>query len=370
MRYWGKYVPVAQRRAKAERQLNKLRKQGKAVEPVAIDGRCIARTFWGKGWCDHLESFSDYANRLPRGRTYVRNGSVCHLEIGPGRIEALVIGSALYQVTIHIRPLVSDKWVAIKKKCAGRIGSMLELLQGKMSDQVMAVVTDRTKGLFPQPGEIELDCSCPDWALMCKHVAAVLYAVGNRLDSRPELLFDLRAVDAQELIGAPMALPATVTDTGGDTIVTEQLAEIFGIDIDTGIAAAANPAAPAMKAGQPIVKRRPRNEKTVKQVPAAKVPRPPSKAPRTPVTAPPPPVPESARRPPSRPANACAMKPPTGKGLARLRKQLGLTVAQFAATLGVSPPTIYRWESTAGKLKLQQRPLEALEAIRLKNMKK
>jgi len=369
MRYWGKYVPVAQRRAKAQRQLDKLRKQGKAVQPVAIDGRCIAQTFWGKGWCDHLESFSDYANRLPRGRTYVRNGSVCHLEIGPGRIEALVIGSALYRVTINIRPLVSDKWGVIKKKCAGRIGSMLELLQGKMSDQVMAIVTDRTKGLFPQPGEIELDCSCPDWALMCKHVAAVLYAVGNRLDSRPELLFDLRAVDAQELIGAPMALTTTGTDTPGDILVTEQLADIFGIDIDTGIDTAAKPAAPEMKAGQPTVKRRPRVEKTANQVPPAKVRRPPSKAPRTPATDPPP-VRVNARRPPSRPATAREMKPPTGKGLARLRKQLGLTVAQFAATLGVTPPTIYRWEGTAEKLKLQQRPLKALEAIRLKNMKK
>jgi uncharacterized Zn finger protein len=365
MRYWGKYVPVAQRRAKAERQLNKLRKQGKAVLPVAIEGRNIARTFWGKGWCDHLESFSDYANRLPRGRTYVRNGSVCHLEIAPGRIEALVIGSALYQVAINIRPLMSDKWGAIKKKCAGQIGSMLELLQGKMSDQVMAIVTDRTNGLFPQPGEIELDCSCPDWALMCKHVAAVLYAVGSRLDSHPELLFELRAVDAQELIGAPMALPTTGADTAGNTLVDEQLADIFGIDIETGIDAAANPAAPQLKAGPPAAKRRSSPKKQAQQVPAAKVRRPSSKTTRTPETDPPPGR-VKARRPPSPPAAARKIKPLTGKGLARLRKQLGLTVAQFAATLGVTPPTVYRWEGTAGKLKLQQRPLRALEAIQSK----
>ncbi|MDD4391852.1 MAG: SWIM zinc finger family protein [Desulfobacterales bacterium] len=200
MGFWGRYVPVAERRAKARNQMKKLCKKGKHIQPVEIEGRTIARSFWGKGWCDHLESFSDYANRLPRGRTYVRNGSVCHLEIGPGCIEAIVSGSSLYNVSISIQKLKPAIWESIQKQCAGQIGSMLELLQGKLSDQVMGVVTDRKTGLFPQPGEIQFDCSCPDWAVMCKHVAAVLYGVGSRLDSQPELLFLLRGVDAQELI--------------------------------------------------------------------------------------------------------------------------------------------------------------------------
>src|SRR5215831_13219407 len=249
MAFWGewpRYVPVAERRAKARREMDKLRKKGKAIQPVALDGRTIARSFWGKGWYDHLESFADYANRLPRGRTYVRNGSVCHLDIRPGRIEAIVSGSELYQITIRIKELKAATWRSIKDKCAGHIGSMLELLQGKLSDQVMAIVTNRSHGLFPRPGEIALDCSCPDWADMCKHVAAVLYGVGSRLDSRPELLFLLRGVDAQELIAAEIALPAAVGAVG-DTLADDQLGAIFGIDLDTVADTHPPPPTPAKK---------------------------------------------------------------------------------------------------------------------------
>jgi uncharacterized Zn finger protein len=230
---WGRYVPVAERRAKARREMDKLHKKGKDIQPVTLDGRTIARSFWGKGWCEHLESFADYANRLPRGRTYVRNGSVCHLDIRPGRIEALVSGSELYQITIRITELQATTWTSIKDTCAGHIGSMLELLQGTLSDQVMAIVTNRQHGLFPLPGEMALDCSCPDGADMCKHVAAVLYGVGSRLDSRPELLFLLRDVDAQELIAAELALPDAAAAATGDTLAEDQLGAIFGIALDT-----------------------------------------------------------------------------------------------------------------------------------------
>src|SRR5499427_9481258 len=238
MAFWGewpRYVPVAERRAKARREMDKLRKKGKDIQPVNLDGRTIARSFWGKGWCDHLESFSDYANRLPRGRTYVRNGSVCHLDIRPGRIEVIVSGSELYNIDIRIKELQAATWTSIKDKCSGHIGSMLELLQGKLSDQVMAIVTDRRHGLFPQPGEITLDCSCPDWAGMCKHVAAVLYGVGSRLDSQPELLFLLRDVDPQELIAkAGTALPvAKRAPSAAKVLAAGDLADVFGLDMAT-----------------------------------------------------------------------------------------------------------------------------------------
>ncbi|MFW6005625.1 MAG: hypothetical protein ACOCPN_04015, partial [Desulfonatronovibrionaceae bacterium] len=181
MSRWGfaPYVPVAQRRAMARREMEKLRKKGKNICPVEIEGRVIARSFWGKGWCEHLESFSDFANRLPRGRTYARNGSVCHLELKPGTIKAYVSGSELYNVSIKIKKLSKTKWQSIKKECSGRIGSMLELLQGKLSEEVMKIVSHTKKGLFPLPEAISLGCSCPDWAVMCKHVAAVLYGVGT-----------------------------------------------------------------------------------------------------------------------------------------------------------------------------------------------
>ncbi len=226
------YVPVAQRRAKAEREVAKRVKKGQAVNPVVIEGRSIVSTFWGKAWCTNLESYSDFENRLPRGRTYVRNGSVVHLTVEKGRITALVSGSELYTVRIDIAALPLKAWKAVKALCAGKIGSLVELLQGKLSSAVMEAVTDRAEGLFPKPKEITMSCSCPDYAGMCKHLAAVMYGIGNRLDSSPELLFELRGVDHQELI--EQAIPAAPVRTKGSalTIESTELAAIFDIEID------------------------------------------------------------------------------------------------------------------------------------------
>ncbi|MBI4564903.1 MAG: SWIM zinc finger family protein [Planctomycetes bacterium] len=241
---WRPYVPVAQRRAQGLREMDRLRKKGVNVKPVKIEGREIARTFWGRAWCEHLEKFSDFANRLPRGRTYVRNGSVCHLEIRERRIEAKVSGSELYDVEISIKTLAPAKWKSLKKRCAGRVGSLLELIQGKLSDQVMALVTHRSEGVFPQPREISLECSCPDYADMCKHVAAVLYGVGARLDTKPELLFLLRNVDPSELVGmnAARAMVAKASGRKGRVLEGEDLTAVFGIDVaGSGNGAAKSP---------------------------------------------------------------------------------------------------------------------------------
>jgi uncharacterized Zn finger protein len=230
---WRPYVPVAQRRARAILKMEKLRKKGVSIQPVRIEGRQIARTFWGRAWCKHLESFSDYENRLPRGRTYVRNGSVCHLDIAKGRIAAKVSGSEVYDIQITIKALPKDKWRRVKDSCAGQVGSLLELLRGKLSDHVMAVVTDKDRGLFPKPGEISLDCSCPDWADMCKHVAAVLYGIGARLDEKPELLFILRGVDHAELVtdAAAKAVVTKAKKADRPTLDESELSEVFGIDV-------------------------------------------------------------------------------------------------------------------------------------------
>lgn len=231
--YYKPYVSVGQRIAKAKREMDKLRKKGQTITPVQIVGMKIATTFWGKAWCTNLESYSDYSNRLPRGRSYVRNGSVCDLQIQPGRIKARVSGSELYTITIKIKPLPAATWEAVKKQCAGQIGSLVELLQGKLSKSVMEVVTRRDGGLFPKPAEIDLGCSCPDWADMCKHVAAAMYGVGARLDLQPELLFTLRQVDHLELITSAAA-PASLAQTAGDakTIAADDLADVFGIEMD------------------------------------------------------------------------------------------------------------------------------------------
>ena len=233
---WRPYVPVWKRRQQAAKQMDKLRKKGTNIQPVVIDGREIARTFWGKAWCEHLEKFSDFENRLPRGRTYVRNGSVCHLDIAKGKIAAKVCGSMVYDVGITIQTLPPAKWKSLKRRCAGQVGSMLELLQGKLSHQVMAVVTDKNEGLFPLPKEIKLRCSCPDWASMCKHVAAVLYGVGARLDEKPELLFLLRGVDHNELVGkdAARAVVAKAPAGKGRILDADGLSDVFGIDLARG----------------------------------------------------------------------------------------------------------------------------------------
>jgi len=335
---WRPYVSVAQRRAKALKQMQKLRKKGKKIEPVEIDGRTIARSFWGKAWCNHLESFSDFSNRLPRGRTYARNGSVCHLEILPGKVKAIVSGSELYNVSINIKPLKNSVWKSIKKQCSGKIGSMLELLQGKLSDYVMGIVTKRNNGLMPLPGEIKLGCDCPDWAIMCKHVAAALYGIGNRLDTQPELLFVLRGVDASELISGDLDMTIADASTAAKTIADDKLADIFGTDIDLDIAEQTVPAAKTRK------KRSSRQAKSFRKKKILTV--------RTPKTS-------KAKTKASNTKKLPRIRP-TGKSVARLRKQSKLSVAQFAKHIGVSGASVYRWEKIPARLNLQDNTLRQL----------
>jgi len=199
---WPKYVPVAERRRKAEREVEKLKKKGQSITPVHVAGRAIAATFWGKAWCENLEGYHDFENRLPRGRTYVRNGSVVHLRISALEIEALVSGSSMYNVSVKIKALPREMWRSICEDCAGGIDSLVELLRGKLSKAVMARISRQDNGLFPKPAEITFSCSCPDYASMCKHIAAVLYGVGSRLDTEPELLFRLRGVNENDLVAA------------------------------------------------------------------------------------------------------------------------------------------------------------------------
>ena len=228
------YVPVAVRKEKAAKAAAKLLKKGGTHQPVQLNGNTIARTFWGKAWCENLESYSDYSNRLPRGRSYVRNGSVLHLDIQRGQIEALVSGSSLYKIKIGIKPVAKKQWDSLRKECAGSIGSLMELLAGKLSERVMGVMTGKAGGLFPAPSEIDLDCSCPDWAEMCKHVAAVLYGVGARLDEKPELLFLLRHVDHKELVSQAGAVQALTAGKGAGmeaVLDNEEVGNVFGIEM-------------------------------------------------------------------------------------------------------------------------------------------
>ncbi len=237
------YVPVAQRLRQAQQKLKKLKKKGQAVAPVMIEGRTIARSFWGKSWCDNLEHYSDFASRLPRGRTYVRNGSVVDLQIAKGEVLAFVAGSELYKIKIGIAPVKPSRWKSICRDCAGSIDSLVELLQGRLAKGVMDRVCREGDGLFPSPDEIELSCSCPDWADMCKHVAAALYGVGARLDQKPQLLFVLRGVDEGDLFaGSGENISLSKAPSAANVLDDSDVAALFGLEMaDTGSHASNGP---------------------------------------------------------------------------------------------------------------------------------
>jgi uncharacterized Zn finger protein len=244
MEYWAwkPHVSMAERKREAARRLSKLVKKGRPVAPVTLDGRKIATSFWGIAWCENLERYSDYATRLPRGRSYVRNGAVLDLQVSKGKVTALVSGSELYNVKITVAPVTRPRWKAICRDCSGAIDSLLELLQGRLAKAVMDRVCREGDGLFPTPSEIKLSCDCPDWADMCKHVAAALYGVGARLDQNPELLFVLRGVDEGALIagaGENLVLPKTAP-AAGRMLVESDMAALFGLDMADSAASEAS----------------------------------------------------------------------------------------------------------------------------------
>ncbi len=250
---WRPYVSVADRRRKAAAEMKKLAKKGHPVSPVVIEGRAIATTFWGKSWCDNLERYSDYSNRLPRGRTYLRNGSVVNLQIEAGKIKAHVSGSEIYDVAVNVSAVPRARWDSICADCAGAIDSLVELLQGRFSKGVMERICQQKTGLFPAPSEIKFTCSCPDWASMCTHVAAVLYGIGARLDQQPELIFKLRKVDENALIAkAGKGVPLSKKGPAADKVLADdQLSDIFGLDL--GAAEAKEPA--PKKPSRPLKKK-------------------------------------------------------------------------------------------------------------------
>ncbi len=226
-----RYVPVGERRAKALLQAKKLEKRGRVLDPVRLLGQRIASSFWGKEWCRNLESYMDFSNRLPRGRTYVRSGAVVDLRLGAGQVDALVAGSSLYEVAVRIEKLARKRWGALIKRCAGRIDSVVELLRGRLPQTVLEALVDRRAGLFPAPREIDFSCSCPDYASLCKHIAAVLYGVGARLDNKPELFFTLRSVALEELVAKSALRRAGPAE---DALDSRALEGIFGIELDRG----------------------------------------------------------------------------------------------------------------------------------------
>jgi len=234
---WWSYQDVEEQKKRLQREIAKRKKRGEKFEalPAPAGQKKLSTTFWGQAWCRNLESYQVYESRLPRGRSYLRQGKVYNLEIEPGILSAVVAGSELYDTSIVIQPLPKKQWQQIVKSSAGQVGSMLDLLAGKLGDGLMKVLTDSDGGLFPKPKEIRFNCSCPDHADMCKHVSAVLYGVGVLLDMKPELLFTLRGVDQAELLSN--ASNAAITDLAADAgdLAGVDLSSIFGIDLSAEV---------------------------------------------------------------------------------------------------------------------------------------
>lgn len=225
---------------------------------MKVSGRKLATKFWGQAWCDNLDCYSDFANRLARGRTYLGNGSVVDLQIGSGRVTAIVAGSEPYKVTIKIKALAPKAWKSLRDDCSQSIHSLLDLLQGRFDEGVMQRMARRDGGLFPNPKEIEMDCSCPDYANVCKHIAAVVYGIGVRLDTAPELLFTLRNVDHSELITQAMAAENIEQSLTSESsmLAGSDLGELFGIELATSPDPTAKPpsrAARKPRAAKPTV---------------------------------------------------------------------------------------------------------------------
>lgn len=241
MSYWGfpKYVTVAEKKAKAEKKLAQLRKKMPGIMPVIIEGKALARTWWGKSWNRNLERYADYRNRIGRGKNYVRHGAVLDLRIEGGRVTALVQGTRAkpYEVVVRIAPVKKANWDHIRNQCQGELRSLPDLLAGKFHKELGDIFLSEGKGLFPTPKEISFDCSCPDWATMCKHVAATLYGIGARLDEDPLLFFTLRQADTEELVARAVQektgdLLARAGRKSARVIDDADLSGLFGIDMD------------------------------------------------------------------------------------------------------------------------------------------
>ncbi len=300
---WKPYVPVAQRRANAAKAMQSRAKKGMKIEPVTIDGRAIAKSFWGKRWCEAMESQADFASRLPRGRTYVRNGSVVHLAVEKGAVTAVVSGSELYDVSITVRPVSPARWKDIREAVGRESLSALDLLQGKLSDASMKLLTEPGRGLIPEDGDFTLRCSCPDWASLCKHAAAVLYGVGHRLDQRPELLFTLRGVKHTDLVVEASAALTKVK--APDTSLSDDdaaLSALFGIDLtDTP---AAPPSTPTAQRGAEA----PRGRRSPTRVAAPAKPTPAKLTPAKPAVAKPTPAKPAVTALPKGPLTAAQLR--------------------------------------------------------------
>lgn len=241
-KYWNSSMHYSQPtihelQSKIASSNNKANKKGKQYKPIHIEGRQIAKSWWGQAWCNVLENYADYGSRLERGKRYVRSGTVIDLHITKGCVKALVQGrrASPYKVDIHISPLKAEEMDALVEKCSHKISNLETLINGDFPEDLQELFTS-SNGLFPSSREISFSCSCPDWAIMCKHVAAVMYGIGAKFDENPFLFFELRGIDVHRLID--VAIESHVDhmlehahDPSDRIIEDDDIKAIFGIDI-------------------------------------------------------------------------------------------------------------------------------------------
>ena len=269
---YPKYVSVAEKKTTAQKKIKQLRKKNPNIRPVILEGNALATTWWGKAWNKNLESYADYSNRIGRGRSYVRHLAVVDLQITAGKVTALVQGSmgAPYKVVISIKKMKQKDWQSIKKECQSRLSSLPDLLAGKIPKALQEIFMIQGQGLFPTPSEISFDCSCPDWASMCKHVAATLYGVGARLDEDPALFFTLRQATIDDLVSqavqgkASSIIGKTTTKSSSKVIADDKLSDLFGLDMDDLV-----PVKPVKKTKPKVKKGKATPQKTLQEFPTA-----------------------------------------------------------------------------------------------------
>jgi len=154
----------------------------------------FVRSWWGSRWIKALTPLMD-SGRLSRGRRYARRGQVLEINIASGKVTARVQGSRPrpYRVTIKLTPLDNAQWSKVFDALAEKALYAVQLLNGEMPEDVEEIFNAVQVPLFPDAfADLESDCSCPDWANPCKHIAAVYYLLGERFDEDPFLLFTLR----------------------------------------------------------------------------------------------------------------------------------------------------------------------------------
>ena len=209
---------------------------------VKIDGKVISSSWWGQMWCRNIENYSNIRNRLERGRTYIRQNTVKSLSISNNCAESQVQGHSKepYRVIINIKTIEKSKYDNILNKCENSVDNLESLMTGSFPKEYQQFFTDEEYGLFPKSNEIDYNCTCLDYEKnmhMCKHIAATMYAIGNKLDNDPLIFFKLRGIDISEFSNKILKKETefvwnNINGESNRKINSNDISFLFGVDCD------------------------------------------------------------------------------------------------------------------------------------------